>query len=184
MACVTIHKAALDTVAGIAPRHLFIDVEQAGPAFQIVLRGEDRVRAGSKATTRKQHCIFNDRAGRYVPFALATVEGEAAEARAESIRAAVAAFYAGEGLGFGERSAGLDADGLMLVCMMGQIVGTAPFANKAARTAVRRFADIRKRLAREEAEAIAAALALASGDYGDDADIDAQLAAIEAALAE
>lgn len=68
-------------------RHLFIDTEQTGAAWSIVLRGEDMHIIGRTNRPELAELIYNDVAGAYAVFTLAECDDEIeANAAAASLR--------------------------------------------------------------------------------------------------
>jgi hypothetical protein len=152
-----VHKAALETVAAQRwTRHLLFDSERDGDGFALVVRGDDRAKAGAEGKN-KPTFAWNDETGAARRFVVATYTGADAQVRALKAAEGLRSFYAGEDKPFSERVAALvDEASLTVALMLGCVLQAG--ANAASHWVVGSVNDTpaAKRAAREKKDKAAA----------------------------
>lgn len=156
----TTFNAVLDTLAAQRwTRHLLIDAEPDGDAWVIVIRGEDRAKAGAEGKN-KPTFGWCDEAGATRRFVVARYDLQAeALAAVDALRS----FYAAEDKPFSERIIPVAACGeaaLTVALMLAAVLqaGAAPHANASSHWVVGSVADTAaaKRAARQQKDKAAA----------------------------
>jgi hypothetical protein len=156
-----VHKAALETVAAQRwTRHLLIDSEPDGDGWALVVRGDDRAKAGAEGKN-KPTFGWNDESGQARRFVVASYTGEGAQEQALKAAEGLRSFYAAEGKSFSERVAALvDEASLTVALMLAAVLqaGANAHANAASHWIVGSVNDTpaAKRAAREKKDKAAA----------------------------